>query len=578
MHRIKRCSRSALCNIVLGLALGDLLAAGVAHAQEPPPIPPARGPAGAEVVPAPRFEGPAMRGNMLIVPIGASRRLQMSTRQPIETVVNERENVASVAPVPNDPTSVTVTGREAGLTHLTLTGADKSVERYEVLVQFDVEYLRSVLMRVAPTANIELIPAATGSIVVSGTVTRSEDVDVIMRTAAGIVGSPDRVVNGMRVEGVMQVQLDVKIATVSRSELRQLSFNFIDQGQHHVLTGTITPPLFASLTAASATGVAAPVGPPANVILGLFNDTQQFFGFLEALRTEDVSKILAEPKLVTLSGKSAVFVSGGEQAVPEISGGGLGGSVGGISFEPFGVTISFLPIVLGNGKIYLEIQPEISTVSNNPLFASPVPQSNSNTPVFGRLTNKIRTTVTMEDGQTFVLGGMVQHTIQGETVKLPVLGDLPFVGTFFSSKNFNESENEVLIVVTPHLVDPMACTQLPTLLPGEETRSPDDFELFLEGILEAPRGQREVCPNKHYVPAWKNGPSATQYPCGGGACGTGCGGPAVHAAPGLTTGAPVPPVPVDAVQQAKAVQPSVAGGKKPATVIQAGGATGFDHN
>jgi pilus assembly protein CpaC len=150
----------------------------------------------------------------------------------------------------------------------------------------------------------------------------------------------------------------------------------------------------------------------------------------------------------------------------------------------------------------------------------------------------------MEDGQTFVLGGLIQHTVDGQTRKLPVLGDIPFLGVFFSSKSYNESEDEVIVVVTPHLVDPMDCSQAPKLLPGQETRSPDDFELFLEGILEAPRGPREVCPNGHYVPAWKHSPTAGVYPCGNPAGGaTDCGsaasvsGPAAAAAAAPTPAA-----------------------------------------
>src|SRR5207244_8705760 len=106
-----------------------------------------------------------------------------------------------------------------------------------------------------------------------------------------------------------------------------------------------------------------------------------------------------------------------------------------------------------------------------------------------------------------------------------ILGDLPFVGAAFSSKSFEEKETELLVLVTPHLIDAMSCDQTAKMLPGQETRSPDDFELFLEGILEAPRGPREVCPGGHYVPAFKNGPTAGVFPCAGdGRCGAaGCG-------------------------------------------------------
>ena len=153
-------------------------------------------------------------------------------------------------------------------------------------------------------------------------------------------------------------------------------------------------------------------------------------------------------------------------------------------------------------------KPEISNIDQA------VGTSINGTVVPGRSTQSIHTTVEMEDGQTLVLGGLIQNTVQATTRKLPILGDLPFLGVAFSSKDFREEEDELVVMITPHVVDPMSCDQLPKYLPGQETRSPDNFELFLEGILEAPRGQREVCPDNRYLPAYRNGPSADVFPCG----------------------------------------------------------------
>ncbi|HLJ93318.1 MAG TPA: hypothetical protein VKU02_09025, partial [Gemmataceae bacterium] len=112
------------------------------------------------------------------------------------------------------------------------------------------------------------------------------------------------------------------------------------------------------------------------------------------------------------------------------------------------------------------------------------------------------------------------HIAQAQTNKVPILGDLPYVGAAFSQKTFTDTEQELVILVTPHVVDPMACNQLPKSLPGEETRKPDDYELFLEGILEAPRGPRVPFPDRRFVPAYKNGPTSALYPCAGdGRCG-----------------------------------------------------------
>jgi pilus assembly protein CpaC len=142
-----------------------------------------------------------------------------------------------------------------------------------------------------------------------------------------------------------------------------------------------------------------------------------------------------------------------------------------------------------------------------------------------------------------VIGGLIQRAVAGTTEKTPVLGDLPFLGTAFSSKSYQETETEMVMMVTVHLVDAEDCAQAPKILPGQETRRPDDFELFLEGILEAPRGPRDVFPGGRYVPAYKNGPTAALYPCagrdgaGGGcaACGGGDGRATYSPAPVQTT-------------------------------------------
>src|SRR5260370_36846999 len=137
---------------------------------------------------------------------------------------------------------------------------------------------------------------------------------------------------------------------------------------------------------------------------------------------------------------------------------------------------------------------------------------------------------------------MIQHNVTATLTKVPVVGDLPFLGAAFSRKSFSETEDELVILVTPHLIDAMACDQVPKLLPGEETRSPDDFELFLEGILEAPRGPREVCPNNRYVPAYKHGPTSGLFPCGDNGHGNGSGCAAGASAKCAAPSAPVGPV------------------------------------
>jgi pilus assembly protein CpaC len=486
-----------------------------------------------------------------VVPVGTTKQFRMRGDKEIRSAVNPKENVLIVTPVEGDLKAVNLTGREPGTTTLTMTARDGTVEVYDVLVQFDVDYLRLLLQQAVPTASLQLIPAGGNTLILSGTVAHAEDVDTIMRTAQSVLGAGERAVNAMRVGGVQQVELDVVVAFVSRSELRRMSFDFLDAGLHHNLSSTVGNALqnpTQGATLSSIPGIAIPVsntvgapnGAPANFFLGLFNNKQVFYGLLQALRNENLAKILAEPKLVTMSGRSARLLSGGQQAIPETA--GLG-SVS-VRFEPFGTQLSFLPIVLGSGKIQLEIEPEVSNIDPT------VGTSIAGTVVPGRNTQAVHTTVVIEDGQSLAIGGLIQNTVTGVTQKVPVLGDLPWLGTAFRSLSYNEIETELVVLVTPHLVDPMACNQLPKHLPSQETRSPDDYELFLEGILEAPRGPRQVCDGPQYIPAYKNGPTAEVYPCAGGhggskggGCGEGtagdhCGSQPAAAHPAERTGKP----------------------------------------
>jgi pilus assembly protein CpaC len=510
MHRTNRVARVPLG----GLLLISLVVAG-AHsgAQEKP-----------EQAPPPRPAG-VQGGGPIIIPINVTKPLQMSIKPPprIKTVHNDRETVARVT-AGDDPTSVNVTGLTPGTAAIRFEAEDGRTETIEVVVQFDVSYLNSLIERSVPTANVTPIPGTNNTIVLTGWVQQAEDIETIVRLTQSVVGNLQGVINAMRIGGVQQVQLDVVVARVTRSEFRRMSFDFMNFGFNHVLASTTGGAFRIPSAGISGTfpgnptitnQVGQPNGAPANIFLALFNQNQDFFGLLQALRDENLAKILAEPRLVTLTGRPASFVAGGEQAVPTVS--GFGGTAG-VDFVPFGTRLNFLPIVLGNGKIYLEVEPEISALDAGAGVVIP-----GGGLVPGRVLQRVRTSVVMEDGQTFALGGLVQHTVQNSDSKIPLLGDIPFIGVAFSRKSSQEIEEELVIMVTPHLVDPMDCHQIPKALPGMETRMPDDFELFLEGILEAPRGKRCVSPDgKHYVPAYKHDPTMKVYPCGPADCNTGC--------------------------------------------------------
>ncbi len=468
------------------------------------------------------------RASAVLVPLNGTVRLQMSNKAPIARVVNPKENAVAIKTVAGDPTTVLVIGQQPDVTRIELTDVNGRTETFEVIVQADIEYLRTQLHRAVPTANVVPIPTSNNTVILSGNVTRAEDISVIL-SVVQTVGF--QAINALRVGGVQQVQLDVVVVTVSRSDLRTMAFNFLTNSRAWYLGSTVGQAVINPiLTGAGSTlngtyaGVQSLAGVPGvantfptNLLFGVINNRAGFLAFLEALRQENLVKLIAEPRLVTSSGRPASFLAGGEQAVPVPAGLGQVG----VQFEEFGTRLNFIPIVLGNGRIRMEVEPEVSRLD------AANGTSINGTVVPGRVTNRVNTTVELEAGQTFVIGGLIQNQVTANIFKVPVLGDLPFLGTAFSSKSYQETEQEVLVLVTPWLVDGMSCDQRPQVLPGMETRRPDDFELFLENLIEVPRGPRDVCQNHHYVAAYKNSPSASLFPCAGkGACGSpGCGTP-----------------------------------------------------
>jgi pilus assembly protein CpaC len=197
-----------------------------------------------------------------------------------------------------------------------------------------------------------------------------------------------------------------------------------------------------------------------------------------------------------------------------------------------GTELEVLPIVRGDGKIYLEVNPRITTVN----------AGRGITTGFGFSTGfneqQTRTSVTLEPGQTFAIAGLLETAVNASAEKVPYLGDLPLLGAAFSSMRHEERETELLILVTPRLQEAMNCDQVGRRVPGKETRTPDDYELFLESLIEAPRGQRKPWGGRGigYHAAWKCNPAG--FPCQNNIC-----GPTGGCAPGTAGGcAPATPI------------------------------------
>jgi pilus assembly protein CpaC len=321
------------------------------------------------------------------------------------------------------------------------------------------------------------------------------------------------------------------VAQVDRTELRErgVSWGVVGTqfGISSIVGGLATSNTAANLfTAGGAAGV-PPIttGATANIVAGIV--PAGTVGAIRALKTDGVAKFLSEPRVVTQTGRPATLRAGGQQAI-------LGQSSGingpGVTLEQVGTNVEVLPIVFGNGKIYLEVTPSFRSVN----AGRGVTTAFGFTPGFNE--SSARSSIMLESGQTFAIGGLLEMQTQNTAEKVPYIGDLPIIGAAFSSVRSEDRETELLILVTPRLVDALDCNQVPKRVPGRETRIPDDYEFFLESLVEAPRGQRRVWNGRCYVPAYKNDPSNALFPCNGPNCGTpvGCANGSC-AAPGIAT-------------------------------------------
>ena len=353
------------------------------------------------------------------------------------------------------PTELQVKGMAPGATTIVIT--DERNQRREVQARV-ISRLQAHLGRLFPGANIEVVHISPESIVLRGWVTQPEHVSEVI-DIAGQFYAPNQVLNQLRVGGAQQIQLNVKVMEIQRAKLRRLGVNF------EYLDET-------AFVASTPGGI----GALSTIRAAVFDDDSSFDAFVEALRDERLLKILSEPKLVTTNGRPANMLAGGEFPVPLAQ--GLGTVT--VQWREFGVRLEAVPYVLGNGRLRLELSPEVSEQDFTNAF------NLSGFQVPGLTTRRVNTQVEMKFGQTIMLAGLLSMRTTAQTQKIPFFGELPWIGAAFRRVRYDEFETELVIVVTPELVNAMDPCQVPPLGPGQFTESPTDRELFGYGMIEVP--------------------------------------------------------------------------------------------
>jgi pilus assembly protein CpaC len=400
----------------------------------------------------------ARTGAVLNLAVGKSQTLRVP--RPFARIAIGDSEIADVQPVTT--TAAYLLGRKIGTTNLTLYDrAGQVIAVVDVVVGPDAMGLKQKLADVLPTEQIG-VQVANDMVILSGTLSSAVAVERAMTIAEAY--APKKVINSLGVGTAQQILLEVRFAEMQRGTAKALGLNTVSYGNNVFGStaangGTITTP---------GTGLGS---------VAQFGATLSFPNLgirLSALEQQGLIRTLAQPNIIALSGETANFLAGGEFPVP--TGVQLNGQVA-IEFKQFGVGLSFTPTLLEDGLINLLVAPEVSSLDP----AAGIDIGGLRIP--GLKVRRARTTLELRDGQTFALAGLIQNDFRDTINKVPLLGSIPIIGALFRSSSFERQETELVILVTPRIVRPVAAgtaLQMPT----DRVLEPSDADLFLLGRSE----------------------------------------------------------------------------------------------
>lgn len=425
--------------------------------------------------PAPDFRTPLPRPLSLTV----GKSIVLDTPTPFSRASIADQDVADTLVL--SPQQLYVMGKAAGTTNLTLWDAMGRVSAlYDLTIAPDLARLQEHLRQLFPNDPDLHVSAAHDRLTLTGTMQNAAQVSEAVTVAEAY--TKHKVINLLRVGGLHQVMLEVRVAEMDRTLLRRLGVNLAAENGSGRSFGvstlrnltTVLPPVDPS-----AVLLGGPIGlgvsQAVNALLRFQAGSTNWTGFIDALKEENLVKVLAEPTLVALSGQDAHFLAGGEFPIPVPQAFG----VTTIQFKKFGIQLNFHPIVLSPTRINMTVSPEVSELD----FANGISLQGFVVPSI--TTRRASTVVELEDGQSFAVAGLLRDNVRETISKFPVLGDIPVLGTLFRSSSFQKNETELVIIVTPRFVVPVAEAELP--LPTGQYLEPDDVDFYLMGRLQSPR-------------------------------------------------------------------------------------------
>ncbi|MEI5996887.1 pilus assembly protein N-terminal domain-containing protein [Paraburkholderia bengalensis] len=483
-----------------------------------PPLPAARGaapmmmamapvPAAAAAMSGPiPLRGPSCTGEIrdettVAVPVGKSVLVPLAEPTRNRTLGNPV--VAQAALV--SPRTLYVVGMTVGTTNMIVQGKSGSCQMINVIVNVDAGGLQQALRQLMPEERGIHVSTAAGNLVMGGRVSSGPAAQQAMQIAQAFADSQPTqqqqaassnsgngtasvsqqssstskaatVINMMTVDSPQQVMLEVKVAEVAKTLINQLGSALNIQGGFGSWTGALVSNLLAGVTSAIAVSKA---------------NNRPFNLALDAQKTDNLIKILAEPNLVTISGQEATFLSGGKIFIPIPQSSGNGVSSITLQEEEFGVGLRFTPTVLAGGRISLKVAPEVSELSPTGVAVSASGLSGvSILPLIN--TRRASTTVQMHDGESFAIGGLLSSNVTGALKAIPGLGEVPVLGALMRSTSFQQDLTELVFIITPHLVKPLQTANLP--LPTDSFSQPNEADVYATGNMEGRHGKYSAAP------------------------------------------------------------------------------------
>jgi len=363
---------------------------------------------------------------------------------PASAVITADPNIADVQVV--SPSLVYINGKNIGETTIfAVDSKDNEILHAVVTVTNNISKLDKAVKEFVPDAKVSF-QSVDNALVMNGEVDSPLQAEDVRRIAAPFVRQGQTLVNMLHPKGSDQVMLKVKIAEVDRSELKQFGVSLQNiSTPNNIAFGILQGRSITGSTAFS--GGPTPAANGVNTLFGQFNDGHNNInGVIDALEDNGLVTTLAEPTLTTQSGQPASFLAGGEIPVPSISGTGPTATVS-IAYQPYGVTLNFTPIVLSKDRISLAVAPEVSSITSTGQVVS------DNITIPALTTRKASTTVELQSGQSFSIAGLLENDNNNDINKFPFLGDIPILGALFRSSQFKHNQTELVIIVTPYIVN-----------------------------------------------------------------------------------------------------------------------------